>query len=113
MKVQNMAGAPGGVSLLPAEPPAAAVGLFEQLIASAESGPPGMGQALLQGLDGLHRRLEADWSTVQALGTAGQPSAVELLQAQLKIVGASFQCDLLAKVVAKSEQNVEQLVKMQ
>lgn len=123
MDIRNIAWASTVPLKVPATPAPQAVALFGRLAqpgaagaargTDADASMVGMGQAMLREVDGLRGRIAADWGAVEQLGANGTPSAVELLQAQLKMVGATFQSDLVSKVVSKSEQDIEQLVKMQ
>lgn len=93
-----------------AAPPAQAPGPVAQ-------GAPGgtLGDAILHGLrsvQGDYRRTVADVGrALEAAGTA--PSMQEMLRMQLSLAQWSVQTELAGKVIGRSTQNIDQLVRMQ
>ena len=76
--------------------------------------PVTFGDAILHKLEQLRGGINDNWQALMQAGQDGHPlSSVEMVQFQLKAVQTSFQFEFAGKVVAKSEQNIETLVKMQ
>ena len=66
-------------------------------------------------MESVRQQLGSDWDALTKIGTPGatSPSAQDLMQFQLKAIETSFQFEMVGKVVSKTEQNIEQIVKMQ
>lgn len=96
-------------------PSAAAIDAFASAMAGAAPAQPasGAGPELMQQIDHWQQQLHAHWDQLQALGSTAPPGPGALLSAQALLAQTSFELELGSKVVSKSEQNIEQLVKMQ
>jgi type III secretion system YscI/HrpB-like protein len=84
--------------------------------AAVESGAPSnLGDAILQKLHAISGELDDNWRTLTSIGGTGDASVSvpELMKFQTTAMQTSFQFDLVGKVVSKSEQDIEALVKMQ
>jgi type III secretion system YscI/HrpB-like protein len=77
---------------------------------SSESSP---GAKILQHMNGMRTGLQEAVADLQ--GTLANPNmgAADLLKVQMKLQQVTLQQDLMGKVVSKSEQNVDQLLKGQ
>jgi type III secretion protein I len=121
---QPAAGAAGAAPQ--ADPQAAA--RFQALMAPAPQAPvadpaaavpvpqagTSLGDAILKKVDEVHAGLESQWEQICSVGQAQQPMSVtELMQFQSNVIQSSVQFDLTGKVVSKSEQDLDTLVKMQ
>jgi type III secretion system YscI/HrpB-like protein len=73
-----------------------------------------LGDAILKKVDEVHAGLESQWDQLSKAGQAQSPMTVtELMQFQSTAIQSSVQFELVGKVVSKSEQDLETLVKMQ
>ena len=73
-----------------------------------------MGERILNGLSGLSSDFQKSWQNVNAvLEGSDKASTADLLKLQLNLTQMSVQYDLVGKVVSRSTQNIDQLVKLQ
>jgi type III secretion system YscI/HrpB-like protein len=77
--------------------------------------PSNLGDAILQKLHAMSGELDDGWRTLTSIGGTGDESlsVSQLMKFQATAMQTSFQFDLVGKVVSKSEQDIETLVKMQ
>jgi hypothetical protein len=71
------------------------------------------GARILGHMNGMRTGLQEAVSGLQSIVANPNMSSADLLAAQLKLQQVTLQQDLMGKVVAKSEQNVDQLLKGQ
>ncbi len=71
------------------------------------------GARILEHMNGMRTGLQEAVSGLQSIVANPNMSSADLLAAQLKLQQVTLQQDLMGKVVAKSEQNVDQLLKGQ
>lgn len=90
--------------LLPVPPPA-----------DAPRPPASLGQAILDGLDGVRSRFDSTTTGIRHLleSTASDLTVRDMLSLQMQITTLSIQQDLMGKIVGKATQNVDQLLKAQ
>lgn len=101
---------------VPAAPPAVQAASAAAAPVAANNGGPAktLGDAILNKISQVHGEVQANWQSLTSLGQSGQAmSAGDLLRFQSTAIQTSFQFDLIGKVVSKSTQNIETLVKMQ
>jgi type III secretion protein I len=73
-----------------------------------------LGDAILKKVDEVHADMESQWDRICSIGQPQHAlSVTELLQFQSNLMQSSVQFDLTGKVVSKSEQDLDTLVKMQ
>ena len=77
---------------------------------SAEASP---GARILQHMDGLRTGLKEAVTELQATVANPNVQPADLMKVQMKLQQVTLQQDLLGKVVSKSEQNIDQLLKGQ
>lgn len=81
----------------------------------AAAAPANLGDAILQKLHAMSGELDEGWKTLTAVGGSADAAVTvpQLMKFQATAMQTSFQFDLVGKVVSKSEQDIEALVKMQ
>lgn len=98
------------------QPPAAPApaGPLTPEVAAVAAGPATLGDKILGGLRRTSATLEAQWRNVgAALQGSGALSVRDMLRLQQDLSTMSIQYELVGKVVTRSTQNIEQLVKLQ
>ena len=74
---------------------------------------PSLGEAILSGLKSASTNLSSSWTNASQALSSPQLTMADMLMLQLTVVQSSIQYDLLGKVISKSTQNVEQIIKTQ
>ncbi|MBS1196642.1 MAG: EscI/YscI/HrpB family type secretion system inner rod protein [Proteobacteria bacterium] len=73
-----------------------------------------LGDRILNGLQGVSTDFQQSWKNVTAVLEGGNTmTAADLLKMQMNLTQMSIQYDLVGKVISRSTQNIEQLVKIQ
>jgi type III secretion system YscI/HrpB-like protein len=73
-----------------------------------------LGDTVLQGMQKVSTDMQHSWATVgQVLDGKSSLSVSDLLKVQMELIQTSLQFDFLGKVVGRTTQNVDQLVKLQ
>lgn len=105
---------------LAGEPVSAASGAAPPVAAAtATSTPPAvqgltLGETVLRGMQNVSTDLQQSWSKVgQVLDGNSSLSVSDLLKVQMGLIQTSVQFEFMGKVVGRSTQNLDQLVKLQ
>jgi type III secretion system YscI/HrpB-like protein len=87
----------------------------ERAVAAQPGRPASIGDAILQGLDKVRSSLDENLTQAQSLidPDGGPMSTARLLGFQMSMLHMGFQYQMVAGVVTKTAQNIDQLVKMQ
>ncbi|GAB2734913.1 hypothetical protein GCM10027019_12900 [Melaminivora jejuensis] len=95
--------APAPAALAPAIAPASA--------AAASS----IGERILSGMGGISGDMQASWKAVAEVLQRGehQVNLQDMLRLQMNLVQVTMQYDLVGKVVSRSGQNIDHLVRLQ
>lgn len=133
---------PATIPVPPVAPEAANTAYFSSLMAAAPAGEPAvvaavsgtapadvsataavtplstrgmtLGETVLQGMQNVSTDLQKSWSTVgQVLEGSTSLSVSDLLKVQMGLIQTSVQFEFMGKVVGRSTQNIDQLVKLQ
>jgi type III secretion protein I len=73
-----------------------------------------LGDAILSGMQNLSADFQQSWKTVNAALDGGDLMTMsEMLKLQMGLVQVSIQYDMVGKVISRTTQNIDQLVKMQ
>lgn len=92
--------------------PAAPVSTQELAPASGEA--PSWGDRILSGMQGVSNDFHSQWDSVrQTLASPRPLESREMLQMQLQMHHMSIQSELVGKLVSRSTQNIDQLVRLQ
>jgi type III secretion protein I len=92
----------------------AGVGMGEANNISVNPASATLGDKILNGVQNLSSEFQQSWKTVnKALDPSGSLSTTDLLKLQLGITQVSIQYDLVGKIISRSTQNIDQLVKLQ
>jgi type III secretion protein I len=107
-----MAAAPESPTALPPADPAPLSAAIGRAYPVADGT---LGERILQGLNGVQSNFKDTMAAVsKSLDTAGAPPSVsDLLRLQLSMAQLSLQAELVGKVIGRSTQNIDQLVRMQ
>lgn len=83
--------------------------------AEAAAPPASLGQAILDGMNGVRRQFDDTMTGIRSVldNAATDLSARDMLSIQMQISMLTLQQDLMGKIVGKSTQNVDQLLKAQ
>lgn len=83
--------------------------------ADAPTAPPSLGQAILDGMDGVRHQFDSATTGIRHVleSTASDLTIRDMLSIQMQISTLSIQQDLMGKIVGKTTQNVDQLLKAQ
>jgi type III secretion system YscI/HrpB-like protein len=94
---------------------AALAGLGTAPAAGAPTGPSSLGDTILRGIEKVRGSLNEGLAQTNALidPETGPMSTGRLLQFQVGMLNMGFQYEMVAGVVTKTAQNIDQLVKMQ
>jgi type III secretion protein I len=85
----------------------------------AQSTPPAepanIGEVILKSLEGVRDRIQTAYTGIDGViaPNAPPPSVTEVLALQYRLMQVNVEYELVSKVVSKSAQNLEQLVKVQ
>ncbi len=73
-----------------------------------------LGDSILAGMQNLSTEFQQSWKTVNAALDAGSTMTMsDMLKLQMGLTQMSIQYDLVGKAIARSTQNLDQLVKLQ
>lgn len=82
--------------------------------AVALDGKASLGERILNGLSGASSDFQQSLSKVSAaLDASSQTSPSDLLKLQLNLTQVTIQYDLIGKVISRTTQNIDQMVKIQ
>lgn len=83
-----------------------------QAIEGATKASRTMGDNILSGLHNVSTDLQKTWSALSD-SLNGKMTASKMLQVQMGLAHVTLQYELVSKIVARSTQNIDQLVKLQ
>ncbi|MDH5857333.1 type III secretion system inner rod subunit SctI [Lampropedia aestuarii] len=93
---------------------AAAVNATSEVASTTSTTPATWGDRILSGMQGVSSDFHGQWDSVrQALASPRAIEPREMLQLQMQMHHMSIQSELVGKLVSRSTQNIDQLVRLQ